>query len=173
MVNFITAVAYHFCPGLPAAFTQPGVSTLADLCTGHCQKLFPQVALALSPVYLAHTYTQAKHPLKKIAQTTAELSMKPGNHSYCVPGLAQPNSTIYQHTPQSLSATYRITDHSVSLATFHSPVRLINFRLRLPNLIDQATEVIRHPERVASAPLFLPKEGEKCRAALKEPSQVV
>ena len=33
LVNFITAVAYHFCPSLPAAFTQPGASTLADLCT--------------------------------------------------------------------------------------------------------------------------------------------
>ena len=33
LVNFITAVAYHFCPSLPAAFTQPGTSTLADLCS--------------------------------------------------------------------------------------------------------------------------------------------
>ena len=33
MVNFITAVAYHFCPSLPAAFTQPGASTLAGLCS--------------------------------------------------------------------------------------------------------------------------------------------
>ena len=33
LVNFITAVAYHFSPSLPAAFTQPGASTLADLCT--------------------------------------------------------------------------------------------------------------------------------------------
>ena len=32
LVNFITAVAYHFCPSLPAAFTQPGALTLADLC---------------------------------------------------------------------------------------------------------------------------------------------
>ena len=32
LVNFITAVAYHSCPSLPAAFTQPGASTLADLC---------------------------------------------------------------------------------------------------------------------------------------------
>ena len=31
--NFITAVAYHFCPTLPAAFTQHGASTLANLCT--------------------------------------------------------------------------------------------------------------------------------------------
>ena len=34
LVNFITAVAYHFCLSLPAAFTQPGALTLADLCTG-------------------------------------------------------------------------------------------------------------------------------------------
>ena len=30
--NFIPAVAYHFCLNLLAAFTQPGVPTLADLC---------------------------------------------------------------------------------------------------------------------------------------------
>ena len=32
LVNFITALAYHFCLNLPAAFTQPGAPTLADLC---------------------------------------------------------------------------------------------------------------------------------------------
>ena len=32
LVNFITAVAYHFCLSLPAAFTQPGRSLLADPC---------------------------------------------------------------------------------------------------------------------------------------------
>ena len=31
--NFVTAVAYHFCLSLPAAFTQPGSRLLADLCT--------------------------------------------------------------------------------------------------------------------------------------------
>ena len=35
MVNYITAVAYHFCLNLSAAFTQPGASTLADLCADH------------------------------------------------------------------------------------------------------------------------------------------
>ena len=34
LVNFITAVAYHICPSLPAAFTQPDESTLADLSIG-------------------------------------------------------------------------------------------------------------------------------------------
>ena len=34
-VNIVTAVAYHFCLNLHAAFTQPGASTLADLCTSH------------------------------------------------------------------------------------------------------------------------------------------
>ena len=33
LVNFIPAVAYHFCLNLPAAFTKPGALTLADLCT--------------------------------------------------------------------------------------------------------------------------------------------
>ena len=32
LVTSITAVAYHFCPSLPAAFTQPGAS-IAVLCT--------------------------------------------------------------------------------------------------------------------------------------------
>ena len=32
LVNLIADVAYHFCPSLPAAFTQPGAATLADLC---------------------------------------------------------------------------------------------------------------------------------------------
>ena len=41
LVNFIPGAAYHFCPSLsfPAAFTQPGASTLADLCTQNV-KLF-------------------------------------------------------------------------------------------------------------------------------------
>ena len=33
LVNFITAAAYLFCPSLPAAFMQPGASTIANLCT--------------------------------------------------------------------------------------------------------------------------------------------
>ena len=33
LVNFIPAVAYHSCLNLPAAFTQPGAPTLADLFT--------------------------------------------------------------------------------------------------------------------------------------------
>ena len=30
LVNFTTAVAYHFCPSVPATFTQAGAWTLAD-----------------------------------------------------------------------------------------------------------------------------------------------
>ena len=30
--NFVAAVAYHLCLNLAAEFTQPGASTLADLC---------------------------------------------------------------------------------------------------------------------------------------------
>ena len=33
LVNFVSAVAYHSCLSLPAAFTQPGRSFLADPCT--------------------------------------------------------------------------------------------------------------------------------------------
>ena len=32
-MNFVAAVAYHFCPALPAAFTQPGNHLLAEPCT--------------------------------------------------------------------------------------------------------------------------------------------
>ena len=32
MVNFVSAVAYHFCLAVPAAFAQPGDHLLADLC---------------------------------------------------------------------------------------------------------------------------------------------
>ena len=32
LVKFFPAVAHHFCLKLPAAFTQPEASTLADLC---------------------------------------------------------------------------------------------------------------------------------------------
>ena len=32
MVNFVPAVAYHFCLALPAAFTQPGALLLAEPC---------------------------------------------------------------------------------------------------------------------------------------------
>ena len=33
LVNFVTAVAYHFCLSLPKTFSQPGVRGLADPCT--------------------------------------------------------------------------------------------------------------------------------------------
>ena len=32
LVNFVTAVAHHFCLALPAAFTQPGDNLLAEVC---------------------------------------------------------------------------------------------------------------------------------------------
>ena len=32
LVNFVTALAYHFCLALPAAFTQPGDHLLDDPC---------------------------------------------------------------------------------------------------------------------------------------------
>ena len=33
MVNFVTALAYHFCLALPTAFTQPGAHLSAEPCT--------------------------------------------------------------------------------------------------------------------------------------------
>ena len=32
LVNFVTALAYHFCLALPAALTQPGDHLFAELC---------------------------------------------------------------------------------------------------------------------------------------------
>ena len=33
LVNFVPALAYHFCLNLPAAFTQPGARLLVEPCT--------------------------------------------------------------------------------------------------------------------------------------------
>ena len=51
LVNIITAVAYHFCPSLPAAFTQPGASTLADLCMKviHFEKVIGKIGKNKTP----------------------------------------------------------------------------------------------------------------------------
>ena len=38
LVNFVPALAYHFCLALSAAFTQPGDHLLAKPCRGDCQK---------------------------------------------------------------------------------------------------------------------------------------
>ena len=35
LVNLVTALAYHFCLTLPAAYTQPGVHLLAKPCIGY------------------------------------------------------------------------------------------------------------------------------------------
>ena len=32
LMNFVSAIAYHFCLALPAAFTQPGVHLLSHPC---------------------------------------------------------------------------------------------------------------------------------------------
>ena len=49
-MNFINAIAYHICPSLPAAFTQPAASTLADLCTAHIQIKIIKMAPAKSSI---------------------------------------------------------------------------------------------------------------------------
>ena len=35
LVTFVPAIAYHFCLKLLAAFSKPGASTLANLCTSN------------------------------------------------------------------------------------------------------------------------------------------
>ena len=49
-VNFVPAVAYHICPSLPAAFTQPGPKPLAEPCrwTEIVKQLFVFSVLHLS-----------------------------------------------------------------------------------------------------------------------------
>ena len=37
-MNFISALAYHFCLALPAASTQPGDHLLAEPCTGRIER---------------------------------------------------------------------------------------------------------------------------------------
>ena len=39
LVNFVPALAYHFCLAMPAAFTQPGDHILAEPCSNH-QKMW-------------------------------------------------------------------------------------------------------------------------------------
>ena len=41
LVNFVTAVAYHFCLNLPRAFSQPGKHSFGDPCT----KCLPNLGL--------------------------------------------------------------------------------------------------------------------------------
>ena len=41
LVNFVTAVAYHFCLNLPRAFSQPGKHSFGDPCT-HFSLVFPK-----------------------------------------------------------------------------------------------------------------------------------
>ena len=57
LVNFITAVAFHFCPSLPAALTQPGASTLANLCKWALSLYWSSSGLKKVPV-LMHPWTR-------------------------------------------------------------------------------------------------------------------
>ena len=51
--EFVTAVAYHFCLALPAAFTQPGTHLLAKFCS--CQLKYMGLASFYStPWYQFH-----------------------------------------------------------------------------------------------------------------------
>ena len=55
LVNCVPAVAYPFCPKLPAAFMQPGNGNLADLCTRLAKKIPLEWNLAESgPVVINH-----------------------------------------------------------------------------------------------------------------------
>ena len=49
LVNFISIVAYRFCPSWPAALARSGASTLADLCTN------------LFPLFFTHLNRQLIH----------------------------------------------------------------------------------------------------------------
>ena len=54
-MNFITAVAYHFCPSLPAAFTQSGVLTYTFRLGRVCLQNFVIVSmLTMRSNILAH-----------------------------------------------------------------------------------------------------------------------
>ena len=47
MVNFVPAVAYHFCLPLPAAVTQPGDHLLTEPCTYSCSWIFLLIRICI------------------------------------------------------------------------------------------------------------------------------
>ena len=47
LVNFVTAVAYHFCLSLPAAFTRPGDHLLAEPCIADSERAYPKFPSSL------------------------------------------------------------------------------------------------------------------------------
>ena len=59
LVNFVPAVAYHFCLALPEAFTQPGTRLLADPCTTPPSSRPRPVPLSPSPPSYNFTCTHA------------------------------------------------------------------------------------------------------------------
>ena len=63
--NFIPAVAYHFCPSLPAVFTQPGASTLADLCIWSTWAIRKFI---LNPSLLAYQLTLGQLPNRRTSR---------------------------------------------------------------------------------------------------------
>ena len=53
-MNFVAAVAYHFCLALPAAFTQPGDHLLAEICTLWQDLSLSYVLLLPIPIFSRH-----------------------------------------------------------------------------------------------------------------------
>ena len=65
LVNFITVVAYHIYPSFPAALTQPGESTSADVCTSENGKVLLQVLVQDTFSILLEERTGKEHYLQQ------------------------------------------------------------------------------------------------------------
>ena len=52
-MNIVSAVAYHFCPSFLASFSQPGASTLSDLCREEVRSYDADISLLSCPASVA------------------------------------------------------------------------------------------------------------------------
>ena len=70
MVNFVPALAYHFCLALLAAFTQPGDHILAEPCTIPNSALEPVIIIFLQII----SYDSARGGVSVITDKGAEVT---------------------------------------------------------------------------------------------------
>ena len=81
LVNFVPAVAYHFCLNLPAAFSQPGNGLVVQ----HCKKktydsLNTDITCRISQVIILDIFSRIS-PHDKIAFRLREVTMREASHS--------------------------------------------------------------------------------------------
>ena len=93
LVNFIPAVAYHFCLALPAVFAQPGALVSAELCAPSPKRDFLRSRLRLQSEparklipLVTQKFPNASHPI------TAAAGPRPGTHGMTQQGGKFPNA---------------------------------------------------------------------------------